>query len=224
MAKILITRSLEQGGQFIDRYCECFGEQYRHHFECEPLIKIEHLSRDIHFDPYDVFIATSQNAISDDLPLKPLFHVGMNGIRTVDDLIAFLKTQDRDLKYLYLRGKDIRRDLKSELTECGFEVEDVVVYQAAAAEYFTASFISLLKSGGVSAVSFFSARTAQIFMKLSQDKDLFPFMKEIKVLCISNTVLDCVYSEFFDDVRVADTPDATGMIDLIKELTDEHPK
>lgn len=222
MSKILITRSLIQGRQFIDDFCDAYGHEYEHRFAFEPALEIVQTKPHIDYDLYDAFLATSQNALYFDLPSKPLFHVGKDGVDTVQDLIDFVWREGRAFKYLYLRGRDVRVDLKSELSSSGFDVDEVVVYEARAAHSLTQSLVDSLERDDIGAVTFFSARTAEIFMKLSQEKALLRRLNNIKVLCISEAVLRCVHTEFFKDVRVARKPNARGMMDLIKECIDEQ--
>lgn len=222
MSKILITRSVKQGQKFVEDFCEIYGDHTRPIFQIESMIRIRRLSPDVDFDNYDVFLATSQNAVFQSLPRKPIFRVGMDHIQTAEDLIKFIQSQDPTFQYLYLRGVDVRHNVKSRLNDAGFFVDEAVVYEAVAEEKFTTALIQALKNKEIAAITFFSARTAQIFMKLSQECRLLEQMKSIKVLCISCSVLDCLYSDLFKDVRVAKKPSAQGMMELIKEFTDEQ--
>lgn len=224
MSKILITRALGSGQRFVDDFCSAYGEVYFASFCFEPMIEIERCASDVDFDDYDVLLATSQNAFSRGLSDKKIYSIGTQGLQTVADLIEFIKKQSPDDRYLYLRGEDVSFDLASHLQAEGFYVDEVIVYKAKASKILTDSLIKTVQSGELSALTFFSTRTAQIFMKLSQENDLFQYMKNIKVLSISNGVLNYAYSEFFDDVRVASKPSAQGMMDLIKDFTDEHSK
>ncbi len=222
MSKILITRGERQGQQFVANFCACYGDSYREYFSFEPLIKIEQKSVDPNYDQYDALLVTSQNAITHDVQDRQIFHIGMKGIYDAQDLVRFVKSQDPNYKYLYLRGEDIRFDLKAHLDSSGYYVDEVVTYQACAARDFSESFLSNVEACPSDIITFFSARTAQIFMKLSQEKLFLKSMNNIKVLCISEAVLECVHSKFFKDVRVAQKPTARAMMDLIKECIDEH--
>lgn len=222
MSKILITRAGHQAQRFVDNFCDLYGELYQSSFLLEPMIRIERRDVEFNLDAYDAILMTSQNAAFSDLKNRTVFRVGMEGIDTVQDIIRFVQSRNVGDKYLYLRGKDICCDLKFELTSLGYRVDEVVTYEALAVEDFSEVLKDRSCFDSLQAVTFFSARTAQIFMKLSQDNQYLDALKAIKVLCISETVLECAHSEFFKDVRVAKKPNARCMMDLIKECIDEH--
>lgn len=226
MSKILITRAAAQGQKFIDQFCDVYGENYRSLFFLESMIRIRSLPYTTDLNSYDAFLATSQNAICDELPDKPLYRVGDDGISNVQDLVEHVRNLKRNKNdsYLYLRGRDVRFDLKSELASHGYLVDEVITYEALAAEHFSKNVLGLFNASDVKSVTFFSRRTADVFVQLSKEYEVMPHLKEIKVLCISDGVLDFTYTKYFKDVRVAKKPDAHGMMKLIKDFTDEQHK
>lgn len=210
MSKILITRSADQGQGFIEKFSDPSIE-----FLLEPILRIERFSVDVDCLDYDCVLITSQNAAEDIPSDLPVLRVGQDGVRDVKDLISRL---DAERRYLYLRGADVSYDLQ----KMGYHIDEIVTYKAYAVQYFSPGFLRALDSGEVAAFTFFSVRSAQIFFELSQENKLLERMKRIKVLCISPRVVEYVYSVFDADVRVAEQPNVQGMMDLIKDFTNEQ--
>lgn len=118
-------------------------------------------------------------------------------------------------RMLYLCGRDVQVDLQAELKEKGYNIDTLEVYCADGVSGLSADFLNALENGEIGLMTFFSSRTAEQFVKLADKAGVSDLFSDIKVLCISDAVLGCVHSVCFEEMLVAETPDARGMIDAI---------
>ncbi len=131
-------------------------------------------------------------------------------------------------KFLYMRGRDVTFDIKEALTQGDNtqkykdRVDEIVCYEARAVERFSPNIAEALSPGDIGLVTFFSKRTAEVFVKLwnealEKECEYKEAMDGVKALCISQNVAECVYDLFGKSVCiVSKTPDMNGMIQGIK--------
>ena len=161
--EILITRSVSQAQNFSDEL-QALGYQI-----ClAPMLEIIPVAiQDQNFESYVGFIFTSANALNHfsvlcEERMLPVYVVGdsneemakrlgyeniFNTGANIEDLILYFKSERRPAQgpYLYLRGQDITRDLKNDLSNAGFDVDDLIVYQAQKVGALPADIIEKIK-------------------------------------------------------------------------------
>ncbi len=214
MGSILITRSPEQGQEFVGKHCLSAGLEIAD-FLFEPLIEIEQLNVNMpDLKNYDGVILTSSNACSaipNDITCRQ-FHISESHPTASDIAKAILvESNDRGRRYLYIRGEDISFDMKGELEKVGHYVDELITYRAVAAQKFSDEFLAAVKNNEISVITFFSKRTAEIFVELAQVSNMINDLKTIKVLCISNRMIKCLHSVFDKNIEISATPDARSM-------------
>lgn len=185
---------------------------------------VEHFQRlaDAEIEVYAVGSATAKRAR--EAGLKNVCEAGGAG----RDLAALLAARfsGQGAKVLHARGRDIAFDLSEALKPEQIEVDFLIVYEAISAGTLSLEAVSALREGRVDAVTLFSVRTAKIFMELLRASGLLPVMRSIKVLCISQSVLECVQSELGSgegvpagaQVYVSEAPDRGSMLWLADGL------
>ena len=100
----------------------------------------------------------------------------------------------------YPRGQDIRLNLKDQLATHGIVVEECTVYEAKPVAALSEHLLDTIRKGTVKAVSLYSKRTADTFLKLIKEAGYAPFQgvvlvasEDIATLCreghCSSTVL-----------------------------------
>ncbi|MFP4097862.1 MAG: uroporphyrinogen-III synthase [Alphaproteobacteria bacterium] len=133
-------------------------------------------------------------------------------------------------KFLYLRGRDIAFDMKEALvssprgeTQC-VSVDEIVCYEAKAVKRFSPNISEALLLGEVGLITFFSKRTAEVFLGLweeesEKDEAYEEQIKNVKVLCMSKDVAESVQDIFGrKNCFYADKPSMDGMIDKVKDV------
>lgn len=92
---------------------------------------------------------------------------------------------------LYLRGDETAFDFAEKLSDIGIACESAIVYEAVPAEAFSEETVKAFQTGGIGAVTLFSARTARVFARLYA-RDIAEAGNDFKVLCFSESVLEYV--------------------------------
>ena len=126
-------------------------------------------------------------------------------------LQELLKVSDAGRTF-YPRGQEIAHVLSG--------VDDHVVYRAVPGNDFSPAAQTVLVGGQVRAALFFSARGAQTFTRLVDEKGLKSALSGIKALCLSDAVLESLSVLPWQACHVSETPDRAGMLALLKGLVD----
>ena len=129
-------------------------------------------------------------------------------------MAANLKSEDGDI--LYLSGQDISRIPEMH----GFRIDRHICYKAEFLEDLPAAITDLIAQDKLAAITIFSGRAASCLSGLLQRHvhALQPDCKlaMIKALCLSDKVVNSIDALPLKAVRVADTPDRYGMLNVIK--------
>ncbi len=206
--KIVITRPNEQGLLFAKQVGGDAGD-----FLFEPLIEINHLNIDLpDFDMYDGFIVTSGHA-KDIIPKGMTCYSIGDYAPTASELADKINQQNEKLRLLYVRGADISFDMVGALKN--HQIDEIIVYEAVSSDSFSNEIIHSFKNNEIGEVVFFSKRTAEIFAKLAIKHDILDNMGDIKALCISNSMVECLNPVFGDNIEVSSKPDALAMAQMV---------
>lgn len=122
----------------------------------------------------------------------------------------------KPMKLLYVRGRDVAVDLAAALPD--FSLTPLIVYSANPSQSLVIALRAALDKNKIHAVSFFSKRSAKIFMETIAKEKLEASLAGIRALCISQSVLEYVQPEHWWQVYVSDTPDRSGMLALLKMI------
>ena len=197
----------------------------------EPVLRVEPLPFAVpDTDAYDGLVFTSTNGVRLSPPGfdagLPVYCVGKktaneatakgftNVVSADGDaaaLSALLKEKAHGQKLLHIHGKHVGGGGVK-----GASIEDLIVYQTNRIPNLSPSCIRALKEKRIQAVTFFSARTARTFINLIQKHDLLETLGAIKLLSISDSVLSSVRTYRWAGTYTSETPDAIGMLTLIK--------
>ncbi len=132
-------------------------------------------------------------------------------------------------KFLYMRGRDVAFDMKDSLEESDVSqrysnrVDEMICYEARAIERLSPNIAEALLPCDVGLITFFSKRTADVFVKLwnealEKECDYKEAMDGVKALCISQEVAEHVHELFGKSACiVSDKPNMISMIDKIDE-------
>ncbi len=110
---------------------------------------------------------------------------------SVEYLIDYiLDCYDEDSHFLYISGEHISIDLSEVLSVRAMQIDRVVVYEAIASEALSDTLVEQLKRGQIDAITFFSGRTAQIFLSLAEKSDISNYLEKIDAFCLSEGVAE----------------------------------
>ncbi|PCJ98204.1 MAG: hypothetical protein COA45_08630 [Zetaproteobacteria bacterium] len=238
LKKIVITRPKAQGRAFAksmvveDSSC----------FLMEPLLEIRYLPVLLpEPDRYDGVIVTSVHGAKAFLGAnrqwleKPFYCVGESVVVALQDVgvqnIVFVAPIASDLagrikehigdfnpKLLYMRAQDVAFDFKGALGQGHCQFDELVCYEAIAVTKFSDGFITAIKNREVSAITFFSKRTAKVFLECVRVSSIQQHLMDIQALCINDSMIECLYSIFGQNIEISDTSDADGMSRIIRSF------
>jgi uroporphyrinogen-III synthase len=132
----------------------------------------------------------------------------------VGQLVNFILANiSKSSAMLYLRAKDVSRDLIRELKE--FNLKDLVVYQAKEAQKISPEILELLMKKKIHTICFFSPRSAEIFINLIKKHDTISF-NPIKAFAISKNVAKIITQLSWHEIKIAKKPNQQAMIELFE--------
>ncbi|MCB1652254.1 MAG: uroporphyrinogen-III synthase [Alphaproteobacteria bacterium] len=237
---ILITRPHDQA-----RKTALDLEQKGYKTFCEPMLDIcplEYAAPDLSI--YNAIIFTSAQAVrlfgntAPDANTKRIYCVGKQTHKHAKNLgftqtlcaqgsaenlaNLIIRNEPYGSKLLHVRGEDIAYDLSPALKNKGIICEPLILYKASPRQKLSEECVKKLQSGQISAATFYSARTAKIFMHLVKQEGIEDCLKNIKPLCISQTVLGCVQPKLWSKAYSAETPDRNGMNRLVEKVMEDQ--
>jgi len=135
--------------------------------------------------------------------------------QNVDELVSSAKILPSPI--FYPSGEIISRDLKLELGVRGIDVIHRVVYRTVEKQRLSDSCINHLKNGKITAATFFSSHTAEIFLELCAMHNLEYYLKSVAALTLSAKIAKLVDKAPWKSLVVCDNPSLISMKMLIKE-------
>lgn len=118
----------------------------------------------------------------------------------------------RDGPLLYLCGRVRRADLAGRLRAAGFSVTQLETYDAVPAPELPPGLRTRLEAGEIDAVSFFSPRTAQSFVRLIGEAGLERACESLIAACLSAAVAAELEALTWRRMAVADSPDQEALL------------
>jgi uroporphyrinogen-III synthase len=121
-------------------------------------------------------------------------------------------------------GADQAGDLAAALQARGFELEQAVLYRAAAVPELPAAARAALEAGDLAGVALFSPRSAEIFLDRTLVAGLGGKLEALDAFCLSRAVAAALEGKAaWRAVRVAARPNADALVALIRaERTEER--
>lgn len=119
----------------------------------------------------------------------------------------------------HFRGRDVSDDASSYFQGLGdWRIDGIILYQADAVSRIDEAVLRHLKNGEVSAVLFYSARSAEAFVTALVKAWPEAILSKTKALCIADRVVESLGGLTWADIRVAARPDQAGMMSLLAAL------
>lgn len=237
---ILITRPLEEARVFA-RKLKAEGFEAK----IEPMLEI--VARDFDkpdLQDYQALIFTSVNAVrafAAGIGLKNVKSVagpclcvgdrtagearaqGFSNVKsakgTSDDLIDLIEKsiEQKEMPLLYVRGEHTSKPIEKIMKTMGYRIKPVVVYSAKAMTKLSPACIKAIKAGHIEAVTFFSKRTVDTFVREVKKNGLLKEFYSIKLLFLGDSMVESVRSYRKAQIHTAETSDAPGMLELIRK-------
>ena len=123
-------------------------------------------------------------------------------------------------------GSVVAGDLAGQLSEAGFTLRRVMLYEARPAESLSPETLATLAGHGFDLVLFFSPRTATTFVELlrkADDPRLLAGCAAADALCLSPAVAAAAQAIEWKSVRYAENPDLPSMLRLVDDAIEAVP-
>ena len=135
---------------------------------------------------------------------------------TADHLIDYiLDCYDENSHFLYISGEHVSTDLSEALSVRAMQVERVVTYEAIASEMLSDTLVEQLKRGKIDALTFFSLRSAQIFLSLAEKSGIISPLEKIDVFCLSESIAETLKEHNWHKIYSADKATLASMVSCI---------
>ncbi|WP_108819200.1 uroporphyrinogen-III synthase [Pseudovibrio sp. Alg231-02] len=131
----------------------------------------------------------------------------------VDSLGGLIADSKQAGPVFYPAAIDRSGDLAGQLEQQGIACRMVEVYQMAAATGFSEKTRELIAAGMLDCALFYSPRTIQIFLSLSNLEKTIVFLNSMKALCVSKRVAE--QAGAFGEVFTAKTPREDSLFELL---------
>ncbi|MEM1102596.1 MAG: uroporphyrinogen-III synthase [Pseudomonadota bacterium] len=135
----------------------------------------------------------------------------------VDALAALLAAEAAPgASILHPSGAAVAGDLAGRLNDLGFEARRLPIYDAAPATAFSAGFVARLAASppGLDWVTFFSPRTARIFLRLAEGAGVADRLGALGAACFSEAVAEAAGGSWRER-RIAARPDQDALLDAM---------
>ena len=137
----------------------------------------------------------------------------------IDNLEEFIinNCNPKNENFIYLSGDKITKHIDKTLTNKGFNVKRKVVYTAMRTDKFADNFIEKIKGNSKKIILFYSTRTADNFLKLSEQYQLENIIKNIDAYCLSKKIASLYEMRKFKNVFIAHNPCTSSLLALISD-------
>lgn len=125
------------------------------------------------------------------------------------------KLRSADGSLLHPTGSVTAGDLAAALEPQGFNVRREAIYDAQAVDHLSGATVAELTAGLIDAATFFSPRTAALFVELCEEENLGPALSRIRAICLSPAVAAALAPAAFAEIKVAEKPSQDAMLAAI---------
>lgn len=235
--RILLTRPREKNEE-LARVLSALG----HEVVIEPLLEIKPArhARILSLNPQAIVITSANGARAlsnhaDALRYRqvPVFAVGQataaalcqfnvvyagnTGVVALAHAIRAQLSPDKG-PLVYVRGVHVAGNLAADLMQAGYDVEQVVLYEAVEKKTFSDSVIEEIRNNRIDGVVLFSPRTAAIFSRLAKKADITKELGGVTFYCLSQNVSDSILPDTVKvcpQMRIAAKPTLESLLDSL---------
>ena len=127
----------------------------------------------------------------------------------VQDLEKILKNGRSETPFLYIRGRDVARDIE------GKNIQEKVLYHTEKIEQIDNAVMDSIEAGDFSHITFFSTRTAQAFIECVEAAGIKNGLRRTKALCLGDSMLKSLSVLPWRSIEAADAPNRKSLLTLL---------
>ena len=138
------------------------------------------------------------------------------------DVAALIKTEavkSHIKKILHLCSADTPDDIAAAVAAAGVEVVNRPIYKAQMVDSIPDDVITAMQKGGIDVVLLFSARTAENFVRLLEQRGLRDITPKMVAVCISEPVAHALRQQTWRGLHVARQPKMEAVMQALKDYT-----
>jgi uroporphyrinogen-III synthase len=144
-----------------------------------------------------------------------VININGNALKLTDYIIKNFNPKQGSI--LYLSALDIAFDIERCLSDAGFNINRIAVYQAVKIDQLSDEIADNFNAKSIGSVLLFSKRTAEIFVNLIEKYNLKNTVNEITAFVLSSNIASEVRKLSLKDVIVAAHPNEEALLESIKE-------
>lgn len=138
---------------------------------------------------------------------------------TAQALFDFIMgSYDPGSRFLYVSGSSVRTDLSAMLGDQGMQAARLVAYDALPVTALSDTLAEQLKRGRIHAVTFLSARTAEIFKELLAKSGLPETTQSVRAFALSDSVAAVLAGQHWQAVHTADEATLASLLECIDNV------
>lgn len=115
---------------------------------------------------------------------------------------------------LYLRGEDVRHNLAKLLPD--YKIQEVITYRAKPTMTMNSDVLD--KFAQIEVITLFSARSGAVLKRLIQENGLISHTQNIKLLCLSPSVVESMTELKWKSCLISDLPHQASVIEKLKSI------
>ncbi len=173
--------------------------------------------QDLNLNPstmvYTVGDATAHTA--QNLGFQSVISVDGNGNDLWLQMARDLADKRANGQIVHFSGRHCAVDIIDQLKQAKFNAQRYIVYQAKAAEFLHEQTIIALANQTISHISFFSQRTAEIFIKLLLKQDIMTQCQTVTALCLSKNIAAALKPVTWKAIKIAERPCMQSFLQLL---------
>jgi len=133
-------------------------------------------------------------------------HNAKGGVQDLEDI---LKEVNHEKPLLYIRGRDVARDIE------GKNIQEKVLYHTEKIEQIDNAVMDSIEAGDFSHITFFSTRTAQAFIECVEAAGIKNGLRRTKALCLGDSMLKSLSVLPWRSIEAADAPNRKILVTLL---------
>jgi uroporphyrinogen-III synthase len=148
-----------------------------------------------------------------------LVHSAGGDVAALAELVRS-KLSPADGALLHAAGSALAGDLSGDLAKDGYEIRRVQLYRQDVATTLPFAAVQALRDARIDAVTFFSPRTAETFVRLAKQADLLGALAGTRAVALSQAALDAARDEgaTWKSAHAAAAPTESALLDALDEL------
>lgn len=135
----------------------------------------------------------------------------------VEQMLGWIKNNktSKSESFLYLHGDVVTKDIRFSLAETGFHVLTQQLYKMEEAQIFPPETFELMQGNVFYGITFFSPRTARIFVNMALKFKLEDYFSKTYALCLSREIAAEINIFPWKEIKVAKSPTQDALMELL---------